>query len=52
MPTPKHVIALIEKAYAEKAEFLDLGNCGLTEIPEEIAMLSPLLLISPINGEI
>ncbi len=37
--TPAHVIKLIEKAAEEKAEFLDLGNCGLSSIPPEIIML-------------
>jgi Leucine-rich repeat (LRR) protein len=32
----EHVLRLIEKAHTEKATFLDLGNCGLTAIPEEI----------------
>jgi hypothetical protein len=34
---------IIKKAYDEKAEFLDLGNCGLISIPDEIKILSPFL---------
>jgi hypothetical protein len=41
--TPQHVKDLIQKAYEEKATFLDLGNCGLKEIPKEIEMLSGFL---------
>jgi hypothetical protein len=41
--TPSLVLELIDKAYAEKATFLDLGNCGLTAIPEEIVKLAPFL---------
>ena len=41
--TPQHVKDLIQKAYEEKATFLDLGDCGLTEIPDEIKMLSAFL---------
>ncbi|MVM35936.1 TIR domain-containing protein [Spirosoma sp. HMF4905] len=41
--TPSLALDLINKAYEEKATFLDLGNCGLTEIPEEITKLAPFL---------
>src|SRR5688500_16381106 len=41
--TPEHVIKLIEKAAEEKAKFIDLGKCGLTEVPEEIVMLGPYI---------
>ncbi len=41
--TPQHVIELINKAYQEKATFLDLGNCGLENIPAELALLAPQL---------
>ncbi|MBO0930865.1 leucine-rich repeat domain-containing protein [Fibrella aquatilis] len=42
MSTPREAIAIIEKAYAENATFVDLGNCGLTELPEELFMLTKL----------
>ncbi len=38
--TPQHVIDLINKAAEEKATFLDLGNCGLTEVPPELVELA------------
>ncbi|MCX6319126.1 MAG: hypothetical protein NTW29_17750 [Bacteroidetes bacterium] len=41
--TSDYVKSLIDKAYEEKAAFLDLGNCGLTEVPEEIVKLAPWL---------
>jgi internalin A len=36
-------IRLINEAYEKKSEFLDLGNCGLKEIPKEIVMLKGFL---------
>jgi hypothetical protein len=41
--TPEIALRLIEKAAEEKAEFLDLGNCGLKAVPEEIVELAPWL---------
>ncbi|MBD2754953.1 leucine-rich repeat domain-containing protein [Spirosoma validum] len=41
--TPPLALELINKAYAEKSTFLDLGNCGLTFIPEEITKLASFL---------
>ncbi len=41
--TPPLALDLIDKALAEKAAFLDLGNCGLTAIPEETTKLAPFL---------
>lgn len=41
--TPPRVKRLIEKAYEKKATFLDLGNCGLKEIPQEIQILASSL---------
>lgn len=41
--TSEFVKSLIDKAYEEKASFLDLGNCGLNEIPEDILILAPFL---------
>ena len=38
-----HVLKLIEKAYAEKATLLDLGNCGLTAVPKEILICASYL---------
>ena len=29
---------LIEENKRTKAKFLDLGNCGLTELPKELSM--------------
>jgi Leucine-rich repeat (LRR) protein len=40
MTTPETALQLIRKAAKEKAEFLDLGNCGLTQLPAEISTLS------------
>ena len=40
MPQPENLaLALIEKEKQEKTGFLDLGNCGLTEVPEELREL-------------
>lgn len=36
-------IKLINEAYEKKSTFLDLGNCGLTEIPKEIVKLRDCL---------
>ncbi len=37
MTQPENLaLALIEKEKWEKTGFLDLGNCGLTEVPEEV----------------
>jgi internalin A len=36
-------IKLINEAYEKKSEFLDLGNCGLEEIPREIVKLKDTL---------
>ena len=41
--TPDHVIKLIEQAAETKAAFLDLGDCGLSAIPEEVTQLAPHL---------
>ena len=38
--TPRPVIQLIEKAIAEKATFLNLGNRGLTAVPPAIVGLA------------
>ena len=40
--TPPLALKLIDKAFAEKATFLDLGSCGLTSIPQEISRLALL----------
>jgi small GTP-binding protein len=37
-------IRLINEAYEKKSTFLDLGNCGLKEIPKEIVKLKDTLL--------
>jgi internalin A len=37
-------LRLIDEAYEKKSSFLDLGNCGLTEIPREIVKLSETLV--------
>ena len=37
--TPPHVLRLIEQAAAERATFIDLGNCGLTHFPPELVEL-------------
>jgi internalin A len=40
MPKPKSLaFKLIAKEKREKTGFLDLGNCGLTELPEELGEL-------------
>ncbi|HEX6432119.1 MAG TPA: ADP-ribosylation factor-like protein, partial [Niastella sp.] len=36
-------IRLIHEAYEKKSTFLDLGNCGLSEIPKEIVKLKDYL---------
>ncbi|MDX2001942.1 MAG: COR domain-containing protein [Chitinophagales bacterium] len=38
--TPDYALQLIHKAAEEKANFLDLANCGLTAIPPEITKLA------------
>ena len=38
----EEALELIAKAKAEKAEFLDLGDLGLTEIPDELFELEDL----------
>lgn len=43
MRTPELVIKLIQEAKTKAATFLDLGHCGLTEIPEEILELADTL---------
>jgi small GTP-binding protein len=39
----EYAILLINEAYEKKFEFLDLGNCGLFEIPGEITILKDTL---------
>ena len=41
-PDNRLALKLIEKARHEGAKKLDLGNCGLTELPEELAELTEL----------
>ncbi len=42
MPISLDVLKIIEKAKAERATFIDLGNCGLTELPEKLFGLTGL----------
>ncbi len=47
--TPPLALQLIEKAIADKATSLDLGCCGLTEIPEEVLAMDWLEELSISN---